>query len=991
MKPVAKQVHNAFLIFAVMISAMLVNMAFASTQSPDMIWQIESMQQDAKSLSKQAPVTERRNQTDTHPSLNLNANISLLKAQLNKAPALSMRAAGHQGVHLDLPTAEGQFMRFQAFESSLMQPALAKKFPTIKTYKIFGLEQPELSGVVDIGPRGFHAMVKGPQGSYYIDPDLLAFKKTQAIPESYFLFEGKKTNDFECHVGHKNSSQDDKLELDGSLQLQSKTVQYKQNGANLRNYRIAVSTTGEYTAAVSNANPVTQEAQAREQTQAAIVTAISRVNEIFQRDLAINLELVNNNDQLILINDQDNCVPDVQNDYCGPYADITTGEQYITAVINQINNIIGPENYDVGHLFTINGGGLAFLQAVCGDSKAGGVTGVGAGAIETDFFYVDFVAHELGHQFGGNHTFNANSGACNGNRNSGTAWEPGSGSTIMAYAGICAPQDLQSFSDDYFHGGSIEEILDFVDSQQGACFNAASTGDNPPSASAGINYNIPAHTPFFLSATANDIDGDILFYNWEQIDTGTSSDTLEKMNTDNGSRPLFRSYLPVTDARRFFPNFDDVLDNTSSIGETYPSTSRALDFRVTVRSNNYGSDYDDMRVNVIDTGKAFSINDPEAASFHIQASNMFVLWDKADTHKEPINCTHVNILFNENDSSTFDEYIPLVSNTENDGEHIVTLPNITSSQGRILIQCSDNIFYNVNPAPFNLVDANNTTISVNVDRPSITEGNEGFTVLTFTLNRDGNLNIASEIEYIIAGIGAHPANQNDFVSNQTMSGNVSFLEGESEKSILVSVQGDTVFEYDEMFQMRITDPGNTLIAKSRATVLIINNDIAVETVTESKISSKSSSKGHLGLYIFMLLFSLGIRAHRIKKTGALLIFLSLFTVLSACSPSQEKNQPALHPQAQVLEKFQYAKPSADLQKNLKLNDSRFIAFGPKGKLLIPGLVDDYYQQALKHGYRIQEGMGDVIFSQQHMKLREQFYIYASEYNQLLAEHLFAAD
>ena len=253
--------------------------------------------------------------------------------------------------------------------------------------------------------------------------------------------------------------------------------------------------------------------QARIDTQGAIVTAIARVNDIYKKDLAIQLELVPNNDDLIFL---DKNTDEYEND----------ANDDIDNVTSKIDEIIGNNAYDIGHLFTVEGGGLAGLGSVCDSSRKGqGVTGVFAVSLDRDAFYIDYVAHEIGHQFGANHTFNGTSLNCgSGNRNASTAYEPGSGSTIMAYAGICDDENLQSNSDAYFHAGSIQEILSFT-ANSGSCGQPDDTGtmDTSLSVSAETSFNIPANTPFHLTANGSDSDGDPISYTWEQMDTGAST------------------------------------------------------------------------------------------------------------------------------------------------------------------------------------------------------------------------------------------------------------------------------------------------------------------------------------------------------------------------------------------------------------------------------------------------------------------------------------
>ncbi|MFD2453712.1 reprolysin-like metallopeptidase [Ideonella paludis] len=303
---------------------------------------------------------------------------------------------------------------------------------------------------------------------------------------------------------------------------------------------------------------------------AELVTLTNRVTGVYEREVGIQLQLVEGTDEVI---------------YTDPATDPYTnddGGKMLSQNIWTLKSVLGNGSFDIGHVVSTGGGGVAYLGVVCDKRfKAGGVTGLGAPV--NDAFYIDYVAHEMGHQFGANHTFNSQSGACAGNREPSVAYEPGSGSTIMAYAGICDADDLQPHSDPQFHSASFDEIVRYTRTGGGAaCAVVTPTGNRAPSVSVPAGgFTIPAQTPFELTGQASDPDGDTLSYQWEQRDLGAAGSP----NQPDASAPLFRSFPPTASATRSFPQLSDLLGNTQTLGEILPRVSRDLNFRLTVRDD----------------------------------------------------------------------------------------------------------------------------------------------------------------------------------------------------------------------------------------------------------------------------------------------------------------------------------------------------------------------------------------------------------------------
>jgi hypothetical protein len=430
-----------------------------------------------------------------------------------------------------------------------------------------------------------------------------------------------------------------------------------------------------------------------ENVLAELMNLVNRINQVLLIDLALQFELIDNQDIIFF---------DATSD---PYtnSDIATDIEENQDVVDQA---IGSQNYDVGHLLGTHGGGLAYVGVVCNTQfKAQGYTGLSNPQGER--FYIDLVTHELGHQLGASHSFNAtNSDSCAaGQRNNSSAYEPGSGSTIMSYAGICGSQNLQNDSDPYFHSISIQNIRDYVDGFSGQRCGVEALIDNAiPQIQLTQNaYTIPANTPFMLGGAATDADNDLLSYTWEQFDNGGTlgaTSNLTEMNNDNGNNPLFRSYSPIGISQRYFPQLSDVLTSQTRLGETYATTDRDLRFRLTVRDNNGGVNQQDLVITVTTANQTFNIDTPTQWQ---GLSEQTVTWDIGDTLKAPINCASVDILLIADAVNPIETSV--LMGTPNDGQQNIRVPNVTSDNARLVLKCSDNVFYVLNPEAFSIMAA----------------------------------------------------------------------------------------------------------------------------------------------------------------------------------------------------------------------------------------------------------------------------------------------
>ncbi len=608
----------------------------------------------------------------------LTLDVAAFRDLVRNAPLEFTLGADEASPVMRLPMPDGSFPRFRVQESPIVSLQLAARLPEVKTYRAQGIDDPASWARLDLTPAGFHGFIRSAAGTVYIDPYA---KGDIGYYMSYWRRDyarGAGEAPFEC--GLAQAGQKDPNAATNGVFTESRPLSpLVASGATLRTYRLALAATGEYTSfhggTVAGA-------------QAAMVTTMNRVNGIFENDVAVRMTMI------------DNTAIVFTNAGSDPYAN-TSGDMDNNQAT--IDSLIGTPNYDIGHLFGTGGGGVVlFLGLVCDpDFKASGLTG--SSSPVNDAFDVDYVAHEMGHQFGGDHTFNGTTSSCGGGNRSGTAaYEPGSGSTIMAYAGICGGENLQSNSDPYFHVYSIDQIVEFTTGDGDACAVQTSTGNNAPTVNAGSAITIPRSTPFYLTGSGTDPDDDALTFAWEQFNLGSSSNS-STVNTDNGTRPLFRSFNPVTTPVRTFPKVSDLLGNTTSIGEVLPTTTRTMTFRLTARDNQPGGggvNYNSTTVAVTSAAGPFLVTAPNTAVTWAGNSSQNVTWNVAGTTASPVSCASVKILLSTDGGNTFPT--TLHASTANDGSEATTIPNVATTTARIRVECVTSPFFDLSNANFTL-------------------------------------------------------------------------------------------------------------------------------------------------------------------------------------------------------------------------------------------------------------------------------------------------
>lgn len=597
-----------------------------------------------------------------HKYLTYALDIDELQEILSQAPMRFSPESYGAPVVLQLPMPNGQMERFQIFDAPIMHPDLAAKYPLIHSYAGVGLDDKTASLRFDVTQFGFHAMVlSGQHNAVFIDP----FSKDDTKHYiSYYKKDFHKETHFECHYkGDADMATVDDVSVASSVQ----------GDCMFRTYRLALACTGEYATFHGGNKP---------DVMAAFNTSMTRVNGIYERDVAVTMVLVPNTDTLIFLDGNTD-----------PYAN-QNGGTMLGQNQTTCDDLIGTANYDIGHVFSTGGGGIASLNAPCNaGNKAQGVTGLGSPV--GDPFDVDYVAHEMGHQYGANHTQN---NPCN--RNSSTAMEPGSASTIMGYAGICAP-NVQNNSDAYFHAISLQEITqNIVNGSGGNCPVLTDPGNTPPTVDGGnANYTLPISTPFKLTAVGNDLDGDSLTYCWEQMDNETAPHPPESTSTGG---PAFRTYDPVPDPHRYFPKIGDIVNGIDDDWEELPSVARDMNFRVTVRDNAMGAgctEEDDVELTFEGTAGPFLVQEPNTSVTWFGGEIKTILWDVANTDVAPVSCANVDILLSLDGGFTYP--IVLDTNVPNDGSHDISVPlGSSTDMARVMVFCSDNIFFDISDENF---------------------------------------------------------------------------------------------------------------------------------------------------------------------------------------------------------------------------------------------------------------------------------------------------
>ncbi len=609
------------------------------------------------------------------------------RAAINLAPSENAVTARNSSFRITLPYKNGELMSFSVVDAPVMAPGLAARYPGIHSYAGVSTTDATVRLRFSVSPQGVNASIMSPGSpTVYIDPvtrdrntEVYQVVDRNALPP--------QDAPFTCSTHDILNPLSDPATARGN----------SADDGQLRKFRLALCATGAFSQFFLDGTETT-DAERKAKVLAAQNVIMTRANAIFENEFAVRLVLVETNDAVIYL--------DAAND---PWGDLNSATQ-LTCDAN-----IGSANYDIGHVIDRgpDNGNAGCIGCVCvaGQKGSGFTSYTNLG--NTDLFVVDYMTHEMGHQLGANHTFSFNY------EGSIAQTEPGSGSTIMGYAGI-TNADVQPHSDDYFHSISIQQVTNYIRTGTGSsCASLTATGNAAPTANAGADYTIPISTPFTLTGTGTDANStDVLTYDWEQNDRRLSSyPVFPTVNSPSG--PQFRSYPPTAGPTRTFPQLSSILDGSNTnTWEKLPSVNRLLNFRFTTRDNRLGgasNAEDDMTVTTTATSGPFQVTTENTAVNWEGASSQTVTWNVAGTTGAPVSCANVNILLSTDGGLTFPT--TLVANTPNDGTETIVVPDNPTTSARIKVQSVGNIFFDINNVNFTIIQA---TIGFNFTSPAAT-------------------------------------------------------------------------------------------------------------------------------------------------------------------------------------------------------------------------------------------------------------------------------
>ncbi|WP_130736322.1 reprolysin-like metallopeptidase [Flavobacterium sp. J27] len=654
---------------------LFVSLSFSQIKEP---WEKVSN----KNITKNKLV-ERQSFPETFELIHLDLNA--FKQLLKNVPDRYSRNA--DGVVITLPNAQGNLERFEIFEASNFDATLQAQFPEIRAYAGNGVDDVHATLRMSIDPMGIQTMVfRADKATEFME----RFSEDGTIYAVYKSSRTKGKLPFTCST----NEQDFAKKLSKS-NFSDADLNGRSSAGSLLNFRLALSCTAEYAnyfGATSAANVGL--------VNAAYNATMTRVNGVFEKDFAIHMNIIANNNNVIYYNASTD-----------PYSPASNLGNWNDELQSTLTSVIGEANYDVGHLFGATGGGgnAGCIGCVCvNNQKGSGYTSPADGIPAGDNFDIDYVAHELGHQFGANHTFT------HGNEGSGVNVEVGSGVTIMGYAGITS-YDTHQHSIDIFHSASIAQVQANMVGK--TCPTSVAITHSAPVVNAGPDYTIPKSTPFVLTGSATDAGGASgLTYTWEEYDNATgNTGAASAASPTKTNGPNWVCYPATSVPQRHFPIINSTIANSQTtnglevISEALSSVARTLNFRLTARDNVAGqgqTGFDDTVISVNATAGPFLVTAPNTAVSWVAGSNQTVTWDVAGTTGNNVNASFVDIYLSNDGGFTYP--ILLASKVPNDGSEIVTVPNNVGSNKRVMVKGNNHVFYDISNANFSITAAPST-------------------------------------------------------------------------------------------------------------------------------------------------------------------------------------------------------------------------------------------------------------------------------------------
>ncbi|MBL7818452.1 MAG: hypothetical protein JNL70_25800, partial [Saprospiraceae bacterium] len=595
-----------------------------------------------------------------------------------------------QTLRVEIPMLDGSTQIFNIVESPVLEDPLKPNWIPVKTYQG---HSDDLRTIIrfSVSEFGVTIFMNTPQGVLTLEPVDLSTQK--------YKISNVENPDFKCL----------KDEVSGLSAQAAAAVSCNSYGGTRRDYRFAMAATGEYTTFRGGTATV----------QSDITNLINYLNVLYEVEMALHFNLATGNDNIIYTSGAtDPFTPDGGGNASAAAAQAGFSSAALIAVMPEAN-------YDIGHVlhYEATGGGWSGQAGpgpCSGGGKARGWSQIRLGATFSIGPFGGVFGHEVGHQLGANHPFFGNAGSCaGGNRNPATAYEPGAATSFMSYNGSCSPQNIGSGSRDlYFHITNLNEMRAFLTGSGNSCSSPTVTSNSAPAANGNPNsltFNIPTRTPFELTGSATDPEGNPLTYCWEEYDTDlASSGAAPNAAATTNNQPLFRSFPPTTSSKRIVPQLSDILAGTQTQGEILPEVARTMKFRLTVRDRYTsggltlgGWSCDEITINVVDIGATgFSLTSQNTTtSWTANGTNTATItWNVANTTAAPISCANVNILLSTDNGQTFP--YTLASNVPNNGSVSVVIPSYPTFTGRIkIVPAANNIFFDINNAPITITSS----------------------------------------------------------------------------------------------------------------------------------------------------------------------------------------------------------------------------------------------------------------------------------------------